>query len=173
MPSRPHKSADSVNYTFLKPFQLILLKPHKSGHFVSGIAMGPAPRKTPPQPAVVHNDIAAADKRLRALKSAFGAVSARWDRTFGAREFFRLACTFALIAIGTFVVTWYLVNSPWPVGVTLKHLAAFPNCEAAEMVGLAPARRGQPGYWKRNDTYGEGISCKESKWRIRHLIVPS
>ena len=135
--------------------------------------MGPAPQKTPPQPAVVHNDIAGAEKRLHALKRAFGAVSAKWDRTFGAREFFRLACTFALIAIGTFAFTSYLANSPWPVGVALKHLAAFPNCEAAEMVGLAPARRGQPGYWKRNDTYGEGISCKDSKWRIRHLIVPS
>ena len=104
---------------------------------------------------------------------ATGAVSARWDRTFGAREFFRLTGLFAVTAIGTFAFAWYLLSSPWPVGVTLKHLAAFPNCEAAEMVGLAPARRGQPGYWKRNDTYGEGISCKESKWRIRHLIVPS
>jgi hypothetical protein len=151
---------------------LILSKPHKSEHFVSGIAMGSAPQKKPPQPAVVHNDIAGAEKRLHALKSAFGEVSARWDRTFGAREFFRLTGLFAVTAIGTFAFAWYLLSSPWPVGVTLKHLAAFPNCEVAEMVGLAPARRGQPGYWKHNDTYGEGISCKESKWRIRHLIVP-
>jgi hypothetical protein len=162
-----------VNYTFLKPFQLILFKPQKVGAFVSGIAMSPAPQKMPPQPAVVHSDIAGAEKRLHTLKSAFGAVSAKWDRRFNAQELFRLAIVFAVVAAGTFAFVWYLLSSPWPVGVTLKHLAAFPNCEAAEMVGLAPARRGQPGYWKRNDTHGEGISCKESKWRIRHLIVPS
>ena len=124
----------------------------------------------PPQPAVVHNDVQCREKIARIeIWRSLGQVGS----AFGAREFFRLAGVFAVTAIGTFAFAWYLLSSPWPVGVTLKHLAAFPNCEAAEMVGLAPARRGQPGYWKRNDTYGEGISCKESKWRIRHLIVPS
>ena len=39
-------------------------------------------------------------------------------------------------------------TSPWSL---LRHLAAFPNCATARLVGLAPARAGQPGYWPTHD----------------------
>ncbi|RUW71603.1 MAG: excalibur calcium-binding domain-containing protein [Mesorhizobium sp.] len=45
----------------------------------------------------------------------------------------------------------------------LRHLAAFPNCTAARFVGLAPARRGQPGYWSTHDADRDGIACEP--WR--------
>jgi hypothetical protein len=44
--------------------------------------------------------------------------------------------------------------------MALRHLAAFPNCTAARLVGLAPARPGQPGYWPTHDADGDGIACE-------------
>jgi hypothetical protein len=43
---------------------------------------------------------------------------------------------------------------------TLKHIASFPNCDAARAVGLAPSKKGQPGYWNRHDRDGDGIACE-------------
>ncbi|WP_027052424.1 excalibur calcium-binding domain-containing protein [Mesorhizobium erdmanii] len=42
----------------------------------------------------------------------------------------------------------------------LRHFAAFPNCAAARAVGLAPARKGQPGYWPTHDADKDGIACE-------------
>ncbi|MGR3344558.1 MAG: excalibur calcium-binding domain-containing protein [Paracoccaceae bacterium] len=39
-------------------------------------------------------------------------------------------------------------------------MAASPNCDSARAVGLAPARRGQPGYFVRHDADGDGIACE-------------
>ena len=49
------------------------------------------------------------------------------------------------------------LDSPW---VALRHLAAFPNCSPAHVVGLAPANRGQPGYWPTHDRDGDGVACE-------------
>jgi hypothetical protein len=38
----------------------------------------------------------------------------------------------------------FLVTSPWPVAVSLRHLAASQNCDAARAFGLAPSYRGRP-----------------------------
>ncbi|MFC3324365.1 excalibur calcium-binding domain-containing protein [Mesorhizobium cantuariense] len=42
----------------------------------------------------------------------------------------------------------------------LRHLAAFPNCTAARAVGLASARRGEPGYWPTHDADHDGKACE-------------
>ncbi|MDG4884155.1 excalibur calcium-binding domain-containing protein [Mesorhizobium sp. WSM4884] len=42
----------------------------------------------------------------------------------------------------------------------LRHLAAFPNCATARLVGLAPARAGEPGYWPTHDADHDGIACE-------------
>ncbi|OWJ66595.1 excalibur calcium-binding domain-containing protein [Inquilinus limosus] len=52
------------------------------------------------------------------------------------------------------------MNSPWPPGPTIRHLAAFPNCAMARWVELAPARAGEPGYYARHDRDGDGIACE-------------
>lgn len=52
------------------------------------------------------------------------------------------------------------VFSPWPLGLTLRHLVAAPSCDRARTVHLAPAFRGEPGYWARHDRDGDGISCE-------------
>jgi hypothetical protein len=50
-------------------------------------------------------------------------------------------------------------KSPWAPLATLKHVAAAPDCAVAEAVGLAPARRGQPGYWSHLDRDHDGVAC--------------
>ena len=63
-----------------------------------------------------------------------------------------------IIALGFFSVV--SKPQPWPAMITLKHLAAAPNCDAARAVGLAPARRGQPGYYPQHDRDRDGIACE-------------
>jgi uncharacterized membrane protein len=54
----------------------------------------------------------------------------------------------------------YVYMSPWPVAQSLRHLGAMPSCTAARAVGLAPAARGQPGYWPSHDADQDGIACE-------------
>ncbi|MFZ2030116.1 MAG: excalibur calcium-binding domain-containing protein [Vitreimonas sp.] len=44
-----------------------------------------------------------------------------------------------------------------------RHLYAARGCAEAAEVGLAPARRGEPGYWPRWDGDHDGVSCE--LWR--------
>ena len=76
------------------------------------------------------------------------------------KNFFSLATLSTAAAVGSFALIWYLLSSPWPLVLTLRHLAAYPNCEATEMVGLAPVKKGNPGYWSHNDADGDGVACK-------------
>jgi hypothetical protein len=64
---------------------------------------------------------------------------------------------FVIGVLGYFAIRAF---SPWPVGLTLRHLAAAPNCDAARLVGLAPARTGEPGYWANHDADHDGIACE-------------
>lgn len=41
-----------------------------------------------------------------------------------------------------------------------RHLYASHGCREAESVGLAPAYRGEPGYWPQNDGDDDGIACE-------------
>ena len=62
--------------------------------------------------------------------------------------------------------TWALISaSPFPPLETIRHLAAAPNCAAARSVGLAPARRGQPGYYPSHDADNDGIACEPYRGR--------
>jgi Excalibur calcium-binding domain len=131
-------------------------------------------RDKPPQPDIVHNDISGAEKRLSKLKRSFSRISRRWDRPIRRKEFYRTVGLPTVVAIGSFAFVWYLLSSPWGVVPTLKHLAAFPNCRAAEAVGLAPANIGQPGYWPHHDRDNDGIACEAAAWHSRqHGVAPS
>jgi len=83
-------------------------------------------------------------------------------RGFGwtARRHYRGAI--AALVMGALVgnLLFTLVTSPWPMGTTLLHIAAFPNCAAARAVGLAPAGRGEPGYYSRHDADNDGVACE-------------
>jgi hypothetical protein len=93
----------------------------------------------------VHSDVAGAETRLRKLRAGFRRVSHRWNRRRLIRTCYETVRLPVIVAIGSFAVSWYFLSSPWPMDLTLRHLGAFLNCDAAEAVGLAPARRGQPG----------------------------
>jgi Excalibur calcium-binding domain len=127
-------------------------------------------RQKPRRPEIspIHNDLVAAETRLRKLKHDFQRISRRWDRPAELRKFYRTVTIAAIAATAGFALTWYFLTSPWSLVPTLKHLAAFPNCDAARLVGLAPAYKGQPGYWAHNDRDGDGIACERYRPPSRH-----
>jgi hypothetical protein len=106
-----------------------------------------------------------AEEELRRLRRRFGSVFRRYLRAIKLRRMYCRAKVPALIAIGVAGLCWGLYLglahlSPWPPTVTLKHIAAFPNCRAAHAVGLTPAYEGEPGYWQRHDRDRDGKSCE-------------
>lgn len=54
----------------------------------------------------------------------------------------------------------YIRTSPYEPPEAVMHLAALAGCEAAGWVGVAPSRRGDPGYHARNDHDGDGVACE-------------
>jgi hypothetical protein len=66
---------------------------------------------------------------------------------------------FVLILLGGIGVM-LLAASPWPPLTTLRHWAAYPNCDTARLVGLAEARVREPGYYFQHDRDGDGIACE-------------
>lgn len=49
--------------------------------------------------------------------------------------------------------------SPWSRD-DLRIEAAGRNCASARAVGLAPARKGEPGYYWWNDRDNDGVACE-------------
>ena len=94
-------------------------------------------------------------------KRRFQSVWCRHDRAARRRRFWREARRPLLAATGIAgCLAWMLASSPWPVTTTLKHHVAFFNRASAQMVGLTPARAGQPGYWDRLDRDEDGVACE-------------
>jgi hypothetical protein len=104
----------------------------------------------------------ALERLKRPLRSL--AASYRYHRALGLPKPCRFAMTCAVVAVasaGSATAGVALMSlSPWPPAETLRHLASFPNCNAARANGVAPARRGEPGYWKRHDRDRDGIACE-------------
>jgi len=101
------------------------------------------------------------EERLEALNHRFRAVS----RRIAIRADFRSLCRSALIVaplavVGGALLGWASMNSPWPIIPTLKHLASYPGCDAARLLGVAPARSGEPGYWPHLDRDRDGVACE-------------
>lgn len=124
-------------------------------------------RKTPSPWSVQHSRDPEAE--LRRLKGRFQKVSNRYFRSLDRRGSYRLAALAMLLAVGSFAATLGLLvykpwsalgSSSWTAAMYATHIAAFPSCAAARLVGLAPAHRGQPGYWPQHDRDNDGISCE-------------
>lgn len=108
-------------------------------------------------------------------KARFQAAVRRYARSTNVHRLygrFKVPILIALAA-GT-ILGGIAVMSPWPVTTTLRHIAAAPNCTAARAVGLAPAYRGQPGYWTKHDRDKDGWACEPwprssaKSWRRRY-----
>lgn len=78
------------------------------------------------------------------------------------RDILKLGAFWLLCAgsTGLWIYLAILQFSPWPPGATLRHFWAMPNCGAARQVGLAPAHRGEPGYWRHLDRDRDGWACE-------------
>lgn len=105
------------------------------------------------------------DPEMLALQRRFRAIGERYDRRKRIEALLRRARRWAstwglvgLAALNVYLALLYF--GPWPPLMTLRHLAAYPNCNSARAVALAPARRGEPGYWPRLDADNDGIACE-------------
>jgi hypothetical protein len=98
-----------------------------------------------------------AEREAEFLRQRMGLVSERVRGQSEISHGLKVLTTVSLIALGLYMMLATL--SPWPVGYTLRHLVSFAGCDAARMVDLAPAHRGQPGYWSSHDRDRNGIAC--------------
>ncbi|NNE25079.1 MAG: excalibur calcium-binding domain-containing protein [Rhizobiales bacterium] len=105
-----------------------------------------------------------AERRAKRLKSKFRSVSRRLEVQDSIRRARQRAPKLFLILLGLFAlgggVTYALMNSEWPFWTNVKHYAAFAGCDAARALNLAPAHRGDPGYWRKLDADNDGIACE-------------
>lgn len=93
----------------------------------------------------------------------FRTRSPRTTRGSGKREILRDGASLGVTLLALVAVVAYFSLSEVRIaslGQAARHLAAAPNCDAARMVGLAPARRGQPGYYPTHDADDDGIACE-------------
>ena len=67
---------------------------------------------------------------------------------------------FAALAVAALAYPVLTSPSGWSPAMALRHAAAAPNCAAARAVDLAPAYRGQPGYYPQHDRDKDGIACE-------------
>ena len=105
------------------------------------------------------------ERKLRRLRQRFAKVTRRLERRDRLRRMGRRAVAVvrpllvvALIALAGSAVL--VLTSPWPFGLTLRHLAAAPSCALARAVGLAPARHGELGYYRGHDADLAGWACE-------------
>ena len=105
-------------------------------------------------------------KRWRAVRSFWAGLrqyklalrlSQLMKRLRAAYRRFRLP---ALAFVCWLAVVLTFILSPWPPLTTLRHIVSAPNCASARLVGLAPAREGEPGYWPWLDRDNDGLACE-------------
>jgi hypothetical protein len=106
-----------------------------------------------------------ADEQANRLRDHFKEVSRRIDRAVRLRRLQahlrkQAIWIWAFLGIVGGSYIGLATASPWPMGVTVRHLLAARNCDTARAVDLAPATRGAPGYWARNDADDDGIACE-------------
>jgi hypothetical protein len=83
----------------------------------------------------------------------------RWWRYQAASVLKPLGIAVAVVA--GFLLGWMItMPSAWTLEQRILHIAAAPSCASARRVGLAPARRGEPGYYAFHDGDKDGIACE-------------
>ena len=111
------------------------------------------------------------DEEALKLKQSFRAVSRGIERRAAPGRIWNrlkgwLGKTVAVVVLIAGAVYAGSLHTGWPVVMVLKHAASYSGCRAASSMGLAPARRGEPGYWRSHDGDQDGIACE--RWpRVR------
>ncbi len=119
---------------------------------------------------------ARADRNAEALQQRFGGFS---DQEITGRGRFReehvsvtlrrirragqardLLIGIGLLGFLTLGIHFAAIHKRWSFGETARHLLASPNCNAARLMRLAPARRGRPGYYVHHDADFDGLACE-------------
>ena len=107
------------------------------------------------------------EQRLARVQRRFRAITRPLERRERRRRWARAAADVVqplaiTLAVTGAILAWWLTTLPasWSWQERLLHLAAAPNCAAARAAGLAPARRGEPGYFVRHDADDDGIACE-------------
>ncbi|MFO1039482.1 MAG: excalibur calcium-binding domain-containing protein [Geminicoccaceae bacterium] len=106
------------------------------------------------------------DRKVRELRRRFVRVTRPLERRDRLRRMGRwvIAAGLPLLVVG--MITVEVLTSPWPLGLTLRHIAAGVGCPMARAVNLAPAWHGDPGWWPRLDADGDGWSCEPLPRRL-------
>lgn len=101
------------------------------------------------------------EKEARRLRRAFERVTSRLDRAGRRRRVIRRLPALVIAAVFAMGLVAVLETyAPWPPLLVVRHIATALGCTTARLVRLAPARRGQPGYWPWLDADGDGIACE-------------
>lgn len=114
------------------------------------------------------------ERELAKLRAAVGVTSParqqRQRRLWRQRWWFRrhwrsIAVALVIAGVGGYWISDVNLRS---VSTGVRHMLAAPNCDAARAVGLAPARRGEPGYWPKHDADDDGVACEPiPAWKQR------
>jgi hypothetical protein len=108
-------------------------------------------------------------RRLRAIQRAFRALHVKYDWRFNSwrtpRRLQRLRYWALPILLGTGVGVASLAfldlsERFGSAELAARHILAARNCDAAREQGLAPSRRGHPGYYEWRDRDGDGVACE-------------
>jgi Excalibur calcium-binding domain len=100
------------------------------------------------------------DDRADELRRRFERVSRKSIRGRKGRNLEPWIAGGALICIVAVVIHGVARANDWTYEQSIRHILAAPNCNAARMVGLAPAMRDQPGYYLKHDRDRDGVACE-------------
>ncbi|RUM95330.1 excalibur calcium-binding domain-containing protein [Pseudaminobacter arsenicus] len=101
------------------------------------------------------------ETHLRKINRRFAGVSRRVDRRRERRWYLRNWKLIAAVLAFAGICGWSIAETDVrSVSGGVRHVLAAPNCSMTRLVGLAPALRGQPGYWRSNDADHDGIACE-------------
>jgi len=67
---------------------------------------------------------------------------------------------FCAASVIAFPLAAVMLSTGWSLPTTVRHFAAAANCQTARALGLANARKGEPGYWPWLDHARDGVACE-------------
>jgi hypothetical protein len=114
------------------------------------------------------------EKRLQHLQRKFRRANFRMPRLWRGRSsrfrILALTVSIPLVGLGIATIAFSMLFRSFDLG--WRHVVAAWDCDAAHLVGFAPALRGEPGYWDSHDADQDGTSCEffpDGGWEVRYF----